>query len=621
MKFDVKHFEKIHEDGRAIVLRHPKHGHQIVIAKDKLSPGMKAHFASDEQRMAQGGQVANLKENYHPEKLKAKNFKNGGGVEPTEENQQAPAQEENLPQFMQQDVVSQAVPNLAMKPETYMDAKQMTPEEEQKQIARQLYNQNISKESPEQFGVPFGETTESQKFGSKGEPPQNFNPELYKESEHRAENLEKTKEYNANAQANRIMKENEVRARAGLEPLPMPEGARVQQGQAPMPPQETVPGQPSSPNIFGVNYASALGGGMNGMPSMSDLTGAYQKIAEQEGKLGEQRANIEANTQKLLADQQQKFNETHAGIFNGVQQVIEDMKNNDIRPEHYMENLSVPGKISTAIGLILGGIGSGMTGQPSVAAQMLNNQIERDIMAQRANLGKKESLLSGYMNQYKSEAVAYDLTKATLLAKYASQIQEASDRSISPIAKERAKIQTAEMYMHMWPLLQRATMTQLMTAGGDADPAMKIQMFAPDKDRLTLMKDLQSMQNLVSQKNSILGAFDKVSYVNRFGKRVVHPFDTTSQIDSAWQPLVAKLAKDSEGRVTPADVDYLNKFKPWITDNEQIRRQKRMDLETFITERLHYPSLSVYGITPNNIMGRQQRKAISENAPMKPGVS
>lgn len=63
-------------------------------------------------------------------------------------------------------------------------------------------------------------------------------------------------------------------------------------------------------------------------------------------------------------------------------------------PNRYIKNMSTGGKILTGIGLILGGAGSGLSRQPNIAANFLQNQINADIENQRKELGVKQNLLT-----------------------------------------------------------------------------------------------------------------------------------------------------------------------------------------------------------------------------------
>ena len=95
-----------------------------------------------------------------------------------------------------------------------------------------------------------------------------------------------------------------------------------------------------------------------------------------------------------------------------IKQANADLQKGEIDPNHYFGNLSTAGKFGTVAGLILGGIGAGLSGGKNVALETLNGLITRDIEAQKANINSKTSLLGAYYNQYRNIDVAHKLAKA-----------------------------------------------------------------------------------------------------------------------------------------------------------------------------------------------------------------
>lgn len=74
-----------------------------------------------------------------------------------------------------------------------------------------------------------------------------------------------------------------------------------------------------------------------------------------------------------------------------------DMANGHIHPQTYSEwygKKDTPGKIGTLFGLLLSGAGSGLSHQSNALMDMMNKEIERDVQAQRDNIGNARSFLS-----------------------------------------------------------------------------------------------------------------------------------------------------------------------------------------------------------------------------------
>lgn len=103
------------------------------------------------------------------------------------------------------------------------------------------------------------------------------------------------------------------------------------------------------------------------------------------------------------------------------------------------ENKSTGGQIAAALGLVLGGIGSGLTGGPNQALELVKKRLDQDFEAQLKNLGKTQNLLT--MN-YQKEG---DLAKATLVTKdmqltsLKSQLDSVMARTQNPVIAANAQ--------------------------------------------------------------------------------------------------------------------------------------------------------------------------------------
>lgn len=139
---------------------------------------------------------------------------------------------------------------------------------------------------------------------------------------------------------------------------------------------------------------SGLGMQAQGNTAEAQAAQAYGATA---AKLQHQSAQ---NEQQFLTLANQHYNQ----FATDAKQITSNMK--DIDPKHYFANLGTGGKIATAIGLILGGAGAGITGGENPALKMLNMNIERDMEAQKANLGKQQNLYTSLLSRYKDQQSA-----------------------------------------------------------------------------------------------------------------------------------------------------------------------------------------------------------------------
>lgn len=219
------------------------------------------------------------------------------------------------------------------------------------------------------------------------------------------------------------------------------------------------------------------GGGSGLMGTANQFTQGVNQEAQAIGQQGKQQAailNEQAQTQQALM---QSFNDKSTAAMNEVNAVMQDYQKQYINPNHYMENMSSGQKVSTAIGLMLSGMGSGLTGQENLAAKFLNQQIDRDIEAQKANLGKKENLLNFNLKQYGNMKDALTMTNAMQMGIYASKIEQAAALSKDPIAKARGLQLAAEFKAKIIPQVNKLAQSQalqgLMQSGGNTENDFK----------------------------------------------------------------------------------------------------------------------------------------------------
>lgn len=172
---------------------------------------------------------------------------------------------------------------------------------------------------------------------------------------------------------------------------------------------------------------------------------AAMQIGEAQKKEAEEQVTNISNTANLLqkaAANALKEKKRLNGMINDVNQAIADQK---IDPNRYMGNMSTLGRISTAIGLMLGGMGAGLAGGQNLAFKSLESAIDRDIEAQKMDLNKKNNLLTAYYKMYGDVQQAELALKSQLLATSQLKAQEIAARSKSAQAAQQSQILLAQL--------------------------------------------------------------------------------------------------------------------------------------------------------------------------------
>lgn len=319
------------------------------------------------------------------------------------------------------------------------------------------------------------------------------------------------------------------------------------------------------------------------------------------GKMGKQQADAEA---KHIEDQQSNaanYQDQFKRLQDERDNLLHDFQNEHIDPEHYMANRSTGQKVSSAIGLILGGIGAGLTGGPNPAMEMLKLHINNDIEAQKANLGKKQSLLSENLKQFGNLRDATDMTRLMSGDIVAHQLQMAAQKAQSPIEASRAMQAIAQIKAGLAPVQQQLAMRQALMSSQQSgkskmDPAMLIPQMVPKEHQKEAYKEIQVAQNTHHMAKNIMEAFEQAAKdVTGMGRITSHIKDPRSigALHQHMQPTFA----DLEGTVRQAAMDNtFHNITPSPYDTEADIQTKRKALQEYMQSKMSAPIAKSSGI-------------------------
>lgn len=461
MHLNMSKFKKLSEDKKSATFLHPD-GHKITVAKHVLSPDMKSQLSNMPVHMVDGGQVPSNDEL----RAEAKSIPPGLGK----------AEEYQLAQNSNQ---VQSFPDARPSNEP-VQQEQMGP---QAPSQEQLYNESVDKKlfSLRQQNYSHASENDLQKQAQ-----DSALSEMYGKKKQEDRNKEISESRKIEAQTNEmehynhdleyIKSQNEKRQAIGLGPLPLPvppvQASGIQMadssmdsggpsyqpitGEAPKSP-EMIPQQAPPANDYGYgDYAKNIQGGIDqqsaGMQNQANALGALGK--EKEALLQQ---DIQAK-QQIQQDYQQNWEANNQE----VQAALSDYKAGHIDPSHYMSSMGTAGKISTAIGLILGGMGGGMLRQGNPALEFLNKQIENDVRSQIQNLDKKNNLVGAYMKQFNNIQDATNMARAVQSNIVADQLEQAAAKSSNPIAQAQAQMAIGQLKQSSAQALHQISMSQSM---------------------------------------------------------------------------------------------------------------------------------------------------------------
>lgn len=188
--------------------------------------------------------------------------------------------------------------------------------------------------------------------------------------------------------------------------------------------------------------------------SLAQAQAEAKQVHEKEQVL---KTNIAA--QQSIQDQ---YNNAHNDTMQELNHIRNDVNNMHIDPNRYLGSMDTSGKILTAIGLVLGGLAGG--GKDNQALEFVNKQIERDIQAQKAEIGKKENLMTALLNQDQNIDRATNMNRLILNDLALNQLQKAEMSTQSPLIKARAQRAIGALQMQMAPMIRQENMYKMLGA-------------------------------------------------------------------------------------------------------------------------------------------------------------
>lgn len=354
--------------------------------------------------------------------------------------------------------------------------------------------------------------------------------------------------------------------------------------------------QQSMQDIYGYGATlEALRGGLGKQAA------GLQAEAAATGALGKEQARIYEQQAMDQAFRQQLYEKNVASTMEDIKATTDALQKEKIDPGHYLGSMSTAGKLSTIAGLILGGMGAGLSGRGNQALELVNAQIGRDIDAQKANIGKKVTLLEANYKKLGSMREAEVMTRLQMQDQFANQLKLEAAKAQDPIAKARAMQEAGKLEAANASAIGTMEARKALMGSTAGTPEMKIRAFVPENQQKEYYKELQDMQNTVRSKDSVLGAFEKLNQINTVGGRMLSPLQTARQVDAIKKPITAMLSKETAGRFTEQDAAMLDSIWPMVGDSQQVIAEKRQRLNNLITDKMNFPMLKPLGITPEGL--------------------
>lgn len=332
---------------------------------------------------------------------------------------------------------------------------------------------------------------------------------------------------------------------------------------------------------------------------------AYTNVAQEQIKGAQQEYQAESKLGKAQASALEKGMNEYQDFWNTAQAhlqdldkerqaVIQDIQTNQINPNRYFESMNTGQKISNAIGLLLGGIGGGLLHQENPVMKFINAQVDRDIEAQKTNLGKKNTLLEANLRQYGNMQNAINATRLHYLAMTEGMMQKAAAQSKDPLALARFTQAKASIDAQQIPLQRQSALLQAAfhrnQTGENFDPSPLINAMVPEKQQEKAFAEMDEIKELHKTGQIALDTFDKVANMTAGGK-------FSPKLRAALvKPLIADISTKFAKRFSDTDAKYLESIFPEGLMGPETQSAARDQLVKLFNSKMHSSILSGNGI-------------------------
>jgi len=370
-------------------------------------------------------------------------------------------------------------------------------------------------------------------------------------------------------------------------------GAPDTSGGTPSAPPTVPPPAPAFDPDAGLKALQGYSEGVAG------LKGQSQALV-QEGQDKQQLLNDSADAEKRHA---KALQDDLAAKSQEIDAITKDIAANHINPNHYMESKDTPAKISTAIGLLLGGIAAGKNGGPNPAMQFLNSQIERDLASQQVNLGTKKGLLAALQNQYQDKVVSENMFRVIRANTLAQQLQAVAATSQSAQAKAALDLGMSQLKQQYAPLLLQSAWRSVAQqaaqgGGGGVDPAVLVRHLVPEPLQKAAFEEVKNAQNVTQNGPKILEAFDKAAKENTVWRRAGGLLPEPASVRALHQLMLPNF-KSIDGTVRQAQMEEsFNNLTPniWPLGKSGRDATKREALVDWLHSEAAAPTTKGYDI-------------------------
>lgn len=275
--------------------------------------------------------------------------------------------------------------------------------------------------------------------------------------------------------------------------------------------------------------------------------------------------------------------------------------NGSVDPNRYYHNMDTGSKIAAAIGMVISGLGSGITGQPNLAARMIEKSVDDDIKSQMNDQTNKQTLWKMNQDAIGNNHQAYlDATNQALamasakLAKNASSVDShtAAIRVLPVIDDINKRIADNNQKRAIFD-----TINQPRPSGGliPIDPATLVNHLVPPAARAAATQEIANRANTLIEKKKFMTLFDQADKEMAATSRTGRAGFVPPQIH-AMEGMLLSLLRDKSGQVTDYELNIGKNNFPSAFTTPETSAVKRRFFSDLYDSKMAAPVSKSYGL-------------------------
>lgn len=282
-----------------------------------------------------------------------------------------------------------------------------------------------------------------------------------------------------------------------------------------------------------------------------------------------------------------------------ISDISNEIRDGKIDPNAYMNKMSTGEKVGTVIGLMLSGLGSGLSGQPNMAMDFLDKQIDRDIKGQMANLDKKGTLLHALHQQLGSLPQAQQMMKAIAYDQVAGKIAATAAKSNDPQVHARAQSAIAALANQINPAMVQIAQSQAVNQAlqsGQITVEQAVPLRVPEHDRAKAYEELGKSREVQQSAAQIEQQMRKLYELTRASSRAKNPIQSAQQINTLQTGLLA-IGKPIFGVLSAPEQELLKKaMTPTMFTDKNTLEKNIAIIQQLASKPIPTPVLNSYGL-------------------------